>query len=72
MNALDYGERMVAKWLENYMFAGKPNAKKLAKNAAAHFNAAASHKSHGRRIDRDEERWSPSFRQLSGQIKVKS
>ena len=55
-NALEYGERMVAQWLENYMFAGKPNAKQLAKNAAAHFNAAASHKSHGRRIDRDEAR----------------
>ena len=55
-NALDYGERMVAQWLENYMFAGKPNAKELAANAAAHFNDAASHKSHGRRIDRDEAR----------------
>ena len=47
---------MVAQWLERYMFAGKPNAKDLAKNAAAHFNDAASHKSHGRRIDRDEAR----------------
>ena len=55
-NALEYGERMVAQWLERYMFAGKPNAKDLAKNAAAHFNDAASHKSHGRRIDRDEAR----------------
>ena len=55
-NALDYGERMVAQWLEDYMLAGKPNAKELAKKAAAHFNDAASHKSHGRRIDRDEAR----------------
>ena len=55
-NALEYGERMVEKWLEQYMFAGKPNAKARAKKAAAHFNAAASHKSHGRRIDRDEAR----------------
>ncbi len=55
-NALDYGERMVAKWLEQYMFEGKPNAKGLAKKAALHFNDATSHKSHGRRIDRDEAR----------------
>ncbi len=55
-NALEYGERMVAQWLEQYMFAGKPNARDLAKKAAKHFNDAASHKSHGRRIDRDEAR----------------
>ena len=55
-NALQYGEEMVAQWLENYMFAGKSNAKELARKAAAHFNDAASHKSHGRRIDRDEAR----------------
>ena len=55
-NALEYGERMVAQWLEKYMFAGKPNAKDLAEKAAAYFNDATSHKSHGRRIDRDEAR----------------
>ena len=55
-NALEYGERMVAQWLQKYMFAGKPTAKDLATKAAAHFNDAASHKSHGRRIDRDEAR----------------
>ena len=55
-NALEYGERMVAQWLERYMFAGRSNAKDLARNAAAHFNDAASHKSHGRRIDREEAR----------------
>ena len=55
-NALKYGEEMVAQWLENYMLAGKPNAKELAGKAASHFNDAASHKSHGRRIDRDEAR----------------
>lgn len=52
-NALDYGERMVAHWLASFMFAGdvaKANA------TAHHFNDAASHKSHGRRIDRDEAR----------------
>ena len=53
--SLEYGERMVAQWLEKYMFKGKPNAKNLADKAAAYFNAA-SHKSHGRRIDRDEAR----------------
>jgi len=53
-NALDYGESMVAKWLEQYMFAGRADAKDLAKNAARHFNDASAHKSHGRRIDRDE------------------
>ena len=55
-NALDYGERMVSQWLEEYMFAGKPNGKNLAKKAAAYFNDATSHKSHGRRIDREEAR----------------
>ena len=55
-NALGYSQRMVAQWLEMYMFAGKTNAKDLADKAAAHFIDAASHKSHGRRIDRDEAR----------------
>lgn len=55
-NALQYSERMVAGWLEKHMFAGQPRAKQLAAKAAKHFNDAASHKSHGRRIDRDEAR----------------
>ena len=55
-NALDYGERMVAEWLERYMFAGRADASAVAKAAAKHFNDAATHKSHGRRIDRDEAR----------------
>ena len=55
-NALDYGEQMVAQWLEQYMFHGKSNAKALAKRVASHFNDAKRHKSHGRRIDRDEAR----------------
>ncbi len=55
-NALDYGEQMVAEWLEQYMFKGKSNAKRLAKAVAAHFNDAPKHKSHGRRIDREEAR----------------
>jgi hypothetical protein len=47
---------MVASWLEQYMFAGKNDAETLARKAASHFNDAATHKSHGRRIDRDEAR----------------
>ena len=55
-NALAYGERMVAGWLEEYMFAGQPNAQEAARSAAAYFNAADMHKSHGRRIAREEAR----------------
>ena len=55
-NALDYGERMVAERLERYMFAGRSDANALAGTVARHFNDAATHKSHGRRIDRNEAR----------------
>jgi ClpP class serine protease len=55
-NALKYGENMVAEWLEKWMFAGQANAKEKARRIAEHFNAAHLHKSHGRRIDRDEAR----------------
>jgi hypothetical protein len=55
-NALDYGESMVSKWLEQRMFAKVPNPKQLADQTAAHFNHASLHKSHGRRIDRNEAR----------------
>jgi Serine dehydrogenase proteinase len=55
-NALDYGEQMVARWLEHGMFRGHPHAHAMAKAAAHHFNDAFNHKSHGRRIDRDEAR----------------
>jgi hypothetical protein len=55
-NALAYGERMVAQWLERYMFKGRPDAPEDAARAAHHFNDASMHKSHGRRIDRDEAR----------------
>lgn len=47
---------MVAQWLERYMFAGRADAKNVAMKAAAHFNDASTHKSHGRRIDRAEAR----------------
>jgi hypothetical protein len=55
-NALQYGEKMVARWLEAYMFAGQGNAVVRAAEAAHHFNDTGTHKSHGRRIDRDEAR----------------
>ncbi len=53
--ALGYAEGMVARWLEARMFAGKPDAAKMAKSVAAYFRAS-THKSHGRRIDREEAR----------------
>lgn len=53
-NALDYGETMVAAWLERYMFAGRQGAKEKASAVARHFNDAGTHKSHGRRINLSE------------------
>lgn len=55
-NALDYGESMVAKWLAQRMLSAVPNAAHVAAATAQHFNDASKHKSHGRRIDRDEAR----------------
>lgn len=55
-NALDYGEQMVATWNAKYMFDGDPQAVQKGAAVAAHFNDATKHKSHGRRIDRDEAR----------------
>lgn len=55
-NALAYGESMVARWLELRMFKGLVNAAEQAESTAAHFNDASKHKSHGRRIDREEAR----------------
>lgn len=52
-NALEYGESMVERWLATRMLKGTPH---LAKSTAKHFNDATKHKSHGRRIDRDEAR----------------
>jgi len=54
LNALAYGEGMVSKWLESRMLAGQPNAQQEAQRIAHYFNDAGQHKSHGRRIDRDE------------------
>lgn len=50
-NALDYGERMVAGWLERVMFAGDQDAAGKAARIAHHFSDAGTHKSHGRRIN---------------------
>lgn len=55
-NALVYGENMVAGWLTAQMFNGRADATTLGTAAARHFNDATTHKSHGRRIDRDEAR----------------
>lgn len=55
-NALEYGEKMVARWLAQNMFKSHANASSLADAAAKHFNDASTHKSHGRRIDRSEAR----------------
>jgi hypothetical protein len=55
-NALDYSEKMVARWLEARMFSGDRGASSKAAAVAKHFNDATTHKSHGRRIDREEAR----------------
>lgn len=58
-NALDYGEKMVAKWLEEYMFKDITDPvvrSETAQKAASYFNDATKHKSHGRRIGREEAR----------------
>lgn len=54
--ALDYGERMVASWLENRMLKRSANKSAKAKDIAHYFNDASNHKSHGRRIDMTEAR----------------
>ncbi len=55
-NALAYSEQMVARWLDRWMLAGQPGSTAKAAAIAKHFNDASLHKSHGRRIDRDEAR----------------
>jgi len=55
-NAIAYGEKMVAKWLAAHMFSGNPNPQAQADKTAQFFNDASIHKSHGRRINRDEAR----------------
>lgn len=67
-NALAYGEDMVSRWLERRMFSnlseGQPSpllgatetAHAKAEEVAKYFNKSDNHKSHGRRIDREEAR----------------
>ena len=59
--ALDYGEAMVSRWLGKRHFAKCADAKAKADAVAKYFNRSDInhhdvHKSHGRRIDRDEAR----------------
>lgn len=54
--ALDFGEQLVAGWLAKRMCAGEADPVAAASKIAKHFNDASTHKSHGRRIDRDEAR----------------
>lgn len=55
-NALDYSETMVAGWLTAWMKAkdGTQDPATTGVAIAKHFNDARSHKSHGRRINREE------------------
>lgn len=53
-NALQYGEQVLANWLENHMLSGQPDAADKSKAIAAFFNEAENHKSHGARIDREQ------------------
>lgn len=55
-NALDYGEKMVSRWMEQYMFSKRdPSVRQqVSQEIASYFNDATIHKSHGRRIDRQE------------------
>lgn len=55
-NALDYSESMVANWLATGMCAGLDDPVATGAAIAHHFNDASTHKSHGRRIDREEAR----------------
>lgn len=55
-NALEYGQKMVEKWLASRMFRDKENKDELASKVAEFFSVDESHKSHGRRIDREEAR----------------
>ena len=55
-NALSYSETMVAKWLAKRMFSNLTNPQTKADATASFFNDASNHKSHGRRIDRNEAR----------------
>jgi len=53
-NALAYSENMVSNWLSKWMLQSLTTAVDDGARIAQHFNDASKHKSHGRRIDRDE------------------
>lgn len=55
-NALDYSEDMVAQWLATWMLRDAPDPQDAGRAVAHHFNDASTHKSHGRRIGREEAR----------------
>ncbi|MCY4175816.1 MAG: hypothetical protein OXD37_05730 [Acidimicrobiaceae bacterium] len=59
-NALSYGERMVADWLDKWMLADTnptdSEGGSAGKEVAIHFSNTSRHGSHGRRIDRNEAR----------------
>lgn len=54
-NNLDYSERMVAGWLSRGMFRSNSKSADIGQKIAEYFNdSELDHKSHGRRISRDE------------------
>lgn len=53
-NNLDYSEKMVANWLQNYMLNGDPDPAKKSAAVANYFADNSRHKSHGRRIGLQE------------------
>ena len=55
-NSLEYSESMVARWVSKWMLADDADPETAGRAVAHHFNDASTHKSHGRRIDRDEAR----------------
>lgn len=55
-NSLEYSESMVARWVSQWMLSDHPDPETAGRAVARHFNDASTHKSHGRRIDRDEAR----------------
>jgi hypothetical protein len=54
--AVEYGQKVVAAWLNSYMFRGVADGTTKAQAVANHFGDASKHLSHGRRIGRDEVR----------------
>lgn len=53
-NEIEYGKRMVGKWLSRRMFKTRADCREIGERVAKFFSDAKEHKSHGRRISRDE------------------